>query len=166
MTQGKIPKYLPDVKMEAMAIFYDNTFPTVDSADRFIKAKFTAYYKQNYPKVYDTSRAAINETVGVLQHDYSENIFPKMKASWRAHPNFLGHLETIGCFRCHNGSFKSNTGRIISRRCDLCHYITAEGTAGHMTYSKGQTSLKFQHPVDIGGAWKYQNCVDCHKNLY
>ncbi len=166
VTQGKISRKLPDVKTEAMAILYDNTFPTVDSAKRFIKVKFANYYKENYPKVYDTSRALINKTITVLQDEYEANIFPKMKASWRAHPNYLGHLETIGCFRCHNGSFRSSNGRTISRRCDLCHNITAEGTPGHMEYANGKESLKFKHPVDTGEAWKTQNCVDCHKDLY
>ncbi|MBE0650997.1 MAG: NapC/NirT family cytochrome c [Bacteroidales bacterium] len=166
MNQGKIPRELPDVKTEAMTILYDNTFPTVDSADRFIKVKFLKYYKDNYPQVYDTAKTLIDQTIKVLQDGYKANIFPSMKASWLAHPNYIGHLETIGCFRCHNGSFESNTGRTISRRCDLCHNITAEGTPGHMEYANGKESLEFKHPVDVGGAWKTQNCVDCHKNLY
>jgi hypothetical protein len=166
MNQGSISRSLPDVKTEAMTILYDNTFPTVDSANRFIKTKFLAYYKENYPQVYDTARALINQTIAVLQKGYKANIFPTMKASWLAHPNYLGHLETIGCFRCHNGSFRSTTGRVISRRCDLCHNITAEGTPGHMEYANGKESLQFKHPVDTGEAWKTQNCVDCHKNLY
>ena len=166
MSAGKIPRNLPDVKMEAMDILYNNTFPTVDSADRFIKSQFYQYYQLMYPGIYDSSRALLDTTISVLQTAYKENIFPKMKADWRAHPNYIGHLETNGCFRCHNGSFVSNTGRTISRKCNICHEIKAEGNPGHMEYANENSSLEFKHPVNINGEWKKLACVTCHKNLF
>ncbi len=166
MNAGKIPRNLPDVKMEAMDILYNNTFPTVDSADRFIKSQFYEYYQLMYPDIYDSSRALLDTTISVLQTAYKENIFPKMKADWKAHPNYIGHLETNGCFRCHDGSFVSNTGRTISRKCDICHEIKAEGNPGNMKYANEKSSLEFIHPVNIKGKWKKVVCVKCHKNLY
>jgi hypothetical protein len=31
-----------------------------------------------------------------------------------------------------------------------------------MAYSSSDKSLEFQHPVDIGEAWKEGNCSECH----
>ena len=41
---------------------------------------------------------AINE----IQLGYASNIFPEMKVTWKAYPNNIGHMESEGCYRCHN----------------------------------------------------------------
>jgi nitrate/TMAO reductase-like tetraheme cytochrome c subunit len=166
MSAGNVSQNLPDLKMMAMDLFYNNAFPTVDSADRYIQKNLTDYYKSNYPEIYDTAKAQIKSTIAALQHAYKENIFPTMKADWRAHPNYIGHMEANGCFRCHNGTFTNENGRTISKDCDLCHEIKAQGKPGQMEYAGSKSSLTFQHPVDIGGEWKTTACVECHKSLY
>ncbi|MGE5406110.1 MAG: hypothetical protein ACM3NR_00250, partial [Methanosarcina sp.] len=82
------------------------------------------------------------------------------------YPEHIGHLESNGCFRCHNGSFKSESGRTISKDCTLCHTIIGQGTPETMEYSTIRQSLSFRHPVDIGTAWSEANCAECHNVLY
>ncbi len=166
MSAGKIPRNLPDVKMEAMDILYNNSFPNLDSANRFIRTKFTDYYQSMYPEVYDSSKALINKAIESIQTAYKQNIFPEMKAQWSSHLNYVGHLETNGCFRCHNNSFVDQEGDVISRDCDLCHEIIRQGIPGNMETTNINSSLKFKHPVDIDGEWKNLACVTCHKNLF
>ncbi len=166
MSAGKIPGNLPDVKMEAMDILYNNSFPTVDSADRFIQSEFSEYYQMMYPDLYDTGKILIDTIIARIQRAYQQNIFPEMKAQWSAHPNYIGHTESNGCFRCHNNSFVNEKGHAISRNCDLCHEIKAQGTPGSMEYADSKTSLKFKHPIGIKGKWKIISCFKCHKNLY
>ncbi len=166
MSAGKIPKNLPDVKMEAMDILYNNSFPTPDSANRFIRSKFTDYYQSMYPEIYDSSKALIDKAIEGVQTAYKQNIFPEMKAQWSSHLNYVGHLETNGCFRCHNNSFVDEEGDVISRDCNLCHEIIRQGIPGKMETTNIKSSLEFKHPVDIGGEWKNLACVTCHKNLF
>lgn len=166
MSAGKLDQKLPDLKATAMGIFYDNTFPTVDSADRYIRYTLMDYYKSSYPEVYDSSKAQIEHAIAVLQEAYKENVFPTMKADWKAHPNYIGHMETNGCFRCHNGSFKSEGGSVISNSCELCHEIQAQGKPGAMEYAGSKGHLEFKHPVDVGGDWKTTPCKECHTSLY
>lgn len=89
-----------------------------------------------------------------------------MKVTYAVYPQHIGHLESNGCFRCHNGKFKAADGKVISKDCNLCHTIVAQGRADSLRYSPMSTSMEFQHPVDIGDGWKETNCGDCHKELY
>ena len=88
-----------------------------------------------------------------------------MKAQWSAYPNYMGHVESMGCYRCHNDNFTSNDGHVISRDCTLCHSIKAQGPAGDMEYANADSSLLFKHPHDMDD-WKEMSCYECHKELY
>lgn len=33
---------------------------------------------------------------------YTENVFPRMKVTWGTHTNQRFHVESTGCFRCHD----------------------------------------------------------------
>ena len=101
-----------------------------------------------------------------LLEGYSKHFFPFMKANWDAYPIHIGHSEFNGCFRCHNGQHESEDGKVISRDCNLCHTILAQGTMDNLETTTVDNSLEFKHPVDIGEAWKEMACTDCHRNLY
>ena len=49
-----------------------------------------------------------------------------MKVTWGAHPNHLGHEDSVGCFRCHDESHKATGGRTITQDCGACHTILAQ----------------------------------------
>jgi hypothetical protein len=75
-------------------------------------------------------------------------------------------MEFDGCFRCHNDRHATPTGKVISRDCNLCHSIVAQGTPDSMEYSKSFEPLEFKHPVDIDEAWRTELCSSCHSQLY
>jgi hypothetical protein len=56
---------------------------------------------------------------------YLRNIFPAMKVTWGVHPNNLGHNDSPGCFRCHDGSHTSSDGQTITNDCTACHNLLA-----------------------------------------
>jgi hypothetical protein len=89
-----------------------------------------------------------------------------MKVTYDHYPEHIGHLESDGCFRCHNDAFKAADGSAISRDCNLCHSIVGQGKQGTMEYTNIRDHLEFKHPVNIGTAWKEANCSECHKFLY
>ncbi len=165
ITNGVIPKDLPDIKIAAMDIL-KNDFPSLDSAYTAIDLGINEYYEFMYEEIYDTNRAVVEGAIASIKNLYAENIFPEMKAKWTAYPNHLGHLESNGCYRCHNDRFKSQQGDVISRDCTLCHLIKAQGTPGNMQYADGKHSLDFVHPINIKGKWQTLFCAECHKDLY
>jgi hypothetical protein len=46
-----------------------------------------------------------------------------MDVSWETHPNHLGHKESPGCFRCHDGKHLNQDNESIRIECNLCHSI-------------------------------------------
>jgi hypothetical protein len=165
MLDGEISRNIPFIKKVSMDILKDK-YTTKDSAFMMIKDSIAAYYKDRFPSFYKDNQEPINTAVANIQKGYSQNTFPRMKVTYDKYPEHIGHLESDGCFRCHNDSFKSETGKVISRNCNLCHSIVGQGTSSKMQFTNIRESLEFVHPVDIGTAWKESNCSECHKSLY
>ena len=148
-----------------MEILRDN-FSDRDSALMKIEQTITSYYKTNLNDYYEKNKVLIDSSIASIQQAFVVNTFPKMKVKYDNYPEHIGHLESDGCFRCHNDVFKSADGRKISKDCNLCHSIVGEGTPGNMKYTNIRENLEFEHPVDIGTAWKEANCSECHRYLY
>ena len=165
MSEGKISKTLPGIKKVAMEVLYPE-YSTKDSAFLAINAKVTDFYKTSYPDLVTSKKAEIDHAIVEIQNGYANNIFPFMKSSWKAYPNNIGHMESDGCFRCHNDRHATEGGKVISKDCNLCHNILAQGTPGNMEHSSSFEPLEFKHPVDIDEAWRTELCSSCHAQLY
>jgi len=165
MLTGEIPKTIPFVKKAFMEILREK-FSDTDTALLMIDENIRNYYQSDYSDYYNKNIALIDTAIVTIQNAYKQNTFPKMKVSYDLYPEHIGHLESNGCFRCHNDSFKSETGRTITKDCNLCHTIVGQGAEGNMVYANIRESLEFQHPVDIGAAWQEFNCAECHVYLY
>jgi hypothetical protein len=103
----------------------------------------------------DAVKGAISET----QRIYRTYFFPEMKTNWETHPNNIGHLYSSGCFRCHDGEHVSNTGKVITNDCNVCHTVIFDSARPPAENVK---SGAFQHPVDLGGLAD-RKCETCHK---
>ncbi|HRA60552.1 MAG TPA: NapC/NirT family cytochrome c [Bacteroidia bacterium] len=165
MAIGKISKTLPAIKMLAMQALYVD-YSTKDSAFMAINSVVNDYYSSNYPEILENRKKEVDEAVAEIQNGYANNIFPFMKSNWKSYPNNIGHMESNGCYRCHNDRHTTDSGKVISKDCRLCHNIKAEGIADSMVYANSGESLEFQHPVDIDDAWKTELCSTCHSALY
>lgn len=165
IAEGKIKKSLPGIKQIAMTVLYKD-YSTKDSAFMAINDQVTEHYKSSYPDLFASRKADIDAAIQEIQNGYANNIFPAMKASWKAYPNNIGHMEYDGCFRCHNDRHASEKSRVISKDCNLCHSILAQGRPDSMMYSNSFVPLEFKHPVDIDDAWKTELCSSCHSALY
>jgi nitrate/TMAO reductase-like tetraheme cytochrome c subunit len=165
MLTDKVSHEIPFIKKTAMGIL-KNTFADKDTAMIQIREGIINYYKSGFSKYFENNTVKINESVTALQKAYSQNTFPEMKVSYAVFPDHIGHLEVEGCFRCHNDSFTSGNGRKISRDCNLCHTIIGQGKRDQMQFTNIKDTLVFQHPIDIGTAWKEANCSECHRYLY
>lgn len=161
LASGRVDPRLPNIKETAVNACLD-TYPTKAAARTGIAAKIRGYYEKAYPALAKDEAPRLQAAIDGVVAAFGENVFPEMKAGWQAYPNNIGHLSFPGCFRCHDDKHVSPSGRTISRRCDLCHTISAQGPAGKMAYAAGGQSLEFRHPVDIGDEWKQTLCTDCH----
>jgi nitrate/TMAO reductase-like tetraheme cytochrome c subunit len=154
--------WLKSAAMEALKTPYS----TSDSASMEIKNKIIAFYKTSYPDIYKKQSENLAFAINEIKTAFSRNAFPEMKVDYSVYPRHIGHLESNGCFRCHNDKFKAPNGKVISKDCNLCHTIVAQGATGDIKYTGINSTLEFVHPVDIGDAWKESNCKDCHAEMY
>lgn len=162
---GKIPADIPWIKMAAMEAL-KVPYETKEHANVEIYTAMVTYYKDSYPEVYLKEFSRIQKAIKVVQSEYSNNVFPYMKADATQYLDHIGHLESEGCFRCHSGRHKTKTGETISKSCDMCHTILAQGPSNNIQNVPLSGSMEFQHPVFIRGKEKTAMCSDCHKVLY
>ena len=165
MAEGRISKTLPSIKLIAMMALYQE-YPTKDSAFTAISSQVREYYELVEPEVLENRTAEVEQAIAEIQDQYAHNFFPLMNVSWKYYPNNVGHMETDGCFRCHNDRHAAESGKVISKDCNMCHNILAQGTPDQMEYSESFEPLEFKHPVDIGDDWKTESCSVCHSALY
>jgi nitrate/TMAO reductase-like tetraheme cytochrome c subunit len=165
MLTNEVMNEIPFIKKTAMGVLRNN-FPSKDTAFMQIREGIINFYKSDFGDFFEKKSALIDQSIASLQKAYNENSFPGMKVTYDVYPDHIGHLESDGCFRCHNDSFISDNGRKITRDCNLCHTIIGQGKRDMMQFTNIRDTLEFQHPVDIGTAWKEANCSECHMSLY
>ena len=98
----------------------------IDEGKAQIAQALDSFYQSKYPDLHKNKKALVDSSIKTVQEIYLRNIFPEMKITWGTHPNHIGHEESAGCFRCHDGSHNSADGRTIAADCTTCHTILAQ----------------------------------------
>jgi hypothetical protein len=123
---GRIGADLPYIKKKAVELIKVD-YPSRDVAHQRITDALTNFYRTNYPEIDQAQRALVEQSGEEVAAIYLRNIFPEMRVTWGTHPNNLGHMDSLGCFRCHDGSHTSADGQTITNDCSACHQIIASG---------------------------------------
>jgi hypothetical protein len=118
LTQGQIPVGLPFVRREAVAAV-SATYRDGAGALEAIAARLNAFYASRP----GADARLVRQAVRGAQQVWARNVFPEMKVTWGTYPNNVGHVETPGCFRCHDDNHTAADGAVISQDCELCHAI-------------------------------------------
>lgn len=116
MAAGRLPRELPFLRREAVeAVSAD--YPTRDAARQAIAKRLTDFYRTR-PGI---DPRLVQRAVATTQDVWQTNVFPTMNVKWGTYPNNIGHVDTPGCFRCHDDSHKAADGMVIRQDCELCH---------------------------------------------
>jgi hypothetical protein len=126
MSIGLISPDLPYIRKKAVEVLKLD-YPTRDVAQQRITGELNNFYRTNYPQIYATRRTLVEQSVKEVAAIYLRNVFPDMRLTWGTHPNNLGHNDSPGCFRCHDGSHTSADGQTITNDCSACHDVLASG---------------------------------------
>ncbi len=129
MARGIISPQIPYIKKNAVAVI-EREYPTIEDALFAIKG-LKDYYAENWSEYYAENQVVVDAAVDNLAVMYKNMVFPTMDITWDTHPDNVGHDESAGCFRCHDGKhLKVNSDTdVISAECNLCHTIPATTTA-------------------------------------
>ncbi|HKJ39137.1 MAG TPA: NapC/NirT family cytochrome c [Anaerolineales bacterium] len=119
MSRGLIDPDIPQIHQKAVEVLFveyetrDEAFAAFDGLDEYYKT--TDYYAGNSDKV----SAAIQE----IKDIYDRTVFHDQEVDWATHPNNLGHINSPGCFRCHDGGHLNAQDEAIRLECNVCHSI-------------------------------------------
>jgi len=157
LAEGRIDRSLPYIKREGVRILTEKEYPSHEEARTGIAAAVKAFYSGNYPDLADSP--AVEQAGKALGDAYCWNNFPHMKVTWNLYPDHIGHQDSPGCFRCHDGEHQTADGKrsIKANDCNACHTILTQGSGAELDQltPKGQP---FKHPGgEVDGA-----CNDCH----
>lgn len=151
MKMGRIDTSIPWAKKNVVEVLAAD-YKTREEAHAKIKKALRETYAKD-----ERVDALIKEALAI----YDVNFFPEMKADWRTSPDHIGHKNTKGCFRCHDGQHVASDGEttIKGSDCNACHIITAQGSGKELLNIKPEGHEAFLH---IDFEYSEPDCYDCH----
>jgi nitrate/TMAO reductase-like tetraheme cytochrome c subunit len=159
---GQLDVSLPFIKRQAVAALSQN-YTTKPQALDAIEQNLASFYRSSYPQTWSNRRDAVDRAVQIVKDIYRTEFFPEMKVDWRTYPNHLGHMESPGCFRCHDGLHIASGGKRISSDCQTCHVFQYRQADPKVIVER-----TFDHSLKINESWKGLGphegmlCTDCH----
>jgi len=124
LADGQIAATLPFVKKTGAGLIQANYQSDAEAAQK-IPEGLAAFYRQTYPDAAAKRAPEIQAAAAALLAIYQRNVFPDLKVTWGTYVNNLGHVDSPGCFRCHDGGHSTAAGQTITQDCDTCHKVIA-----------------------------------------
>lgn len=124
LADGRVDPSLPYVSRQGLELLHGEYTDRADAEAKIVEALGT-FYRENYPELEGERNDAIYRSGMALAELWSQNVFPSMKVTWGTYPNFIGHEESPGCFRCHDDEHETATGETLSQDCYQCHSLLA-----------------------------------------
>lgn len=118
--RGAMSRELPFIRREALRLLTEGA-ENGEQARAEIATALNSFYQREYATLATSRPDAVVEAVGAVQALYDRTRFPEMEVGWGTYPNHLGHTDSPGCFRCHDGLHVADDGSTIRQDCELCH---------------------------------------------
>ena len=118
---GQISVKIPEIRRKAIEV-YSKVYTTTQEGVVGITG-LEDYYQTYYPEFYATNGQKVKDAILALQTAYQASVYPEQSSDWTAHPNNIGHKDSPGCFRCHDGKHMDSNQKAIRLECNLCHSI-------------------------------------------
>jgi Cytochrome c7 and related cytochrome c len=122
MVRGEIPRTLPFIHREAVKAL-KGAYTSQEAAGEGISRALRDFYRTNDGQIDLTRRQEVERAVLGITAAYRRNVFPEMHVQFGTYPDNIGHIDSPGCFRCHDDSHKAKDGRKIGQDCETCHKI-------------------------------------------
>jgi len=123
IARGEIPTTLPFVRREAVRAVKVE-YASQETAADSIASVLREFYRTQHNDVYMSRRPDVEKAVVASVALYRRNVFPAMNVRLGTYLNNIGHMDSPGCFRCHDDEHKTKDGKAIGQDCDTCHDIS------------------------------------------
>ncbi len=163
---GAISSDIPYIRRQAVETLR-TPYPTQQEALTAIE-KLVDYYRANYPDYYAVNKGKVDAAIEELKRIYSESVFLEQKSDWNTHPNNIGHFDSAGCFRCHDGKHLDANQQAVRLECNLCHSIpVVSGPQDFVTkveISKGPEPASHLNAnwISLHNRMIDATCANCH----
>ena len=121
MAKKLIHPAIPSIRAKSVEVL-SVKYETRDEAVKAIAA-VEEDYKTNYADFYGQNTGIIQASVKEIQAIYDRTVFHDQEVDSTTHPNNLGHINSPGCFRCHDGKHLNAENEAVRLECNLCHSI-------------------------------------------
>jgi nitrate/TMAO reductase-like tetraheme cytochrome c subunit len=166
LEQDLIDRGIPEIRLKGIEAL--RTPYTSNDEGLIGIAGIESYYQTFYPEYYSANSELIQSAIHVLQDIYTQSVMVDQRSDWNSHSNNIGHLNSPGCFRCHDGKHLTSENQAIRLECNLCHSIpVVAGPYNFITdiqISRGpepqshlNTTWIAQHHLALN-----QSCSNCH----
>lgn len=117
----QVANNIPDIRRQAIEA-YSKIYKTTQQGLDGIGA-IEDYYRTYQPEYFVANQQKIQQAILALQNAYGNSVYPEQNSDWTTHPNNIGHKDSPGCFRCHDGKHLDAEQKAIRLECNLCHSI-------------------------------------------
>jgi len=166
MATGLISIKIPEIRNKAVEVL------TVSYGSQQLAMNGIAglenYYTQYYSDFYSINKDLIKSAIIELQGIYNQTVFLDQKVDWTTHPNNIGHINSPGCFRCHDGKHLDANQQAIRLECNLCHAIpvvaSAQDFLTKIEISRGPEPELHRNPnwINLHRSAFDATCANCH----
>jgi len=175
MMERVIDPSIPWVKKNAMAMIANGLSSEIELVNGL--RGLTVEYHRDYPYLFVGHPQILRRSLGAIQRLGVQFIEARAAEQGDVYPNYLGHTDSSGCFRCHDGGhYKLDQGRLsdeaIPSRCSTCHtFPTAGQKAPSVMLGPPPTTHSnrlwvFDHKNDASAGGERANCSACHSQTY
>jgi mono/diheme cytochrome c family protein/nitrate/TMAO reductase-like tetraheme cytochrome c subunit len=128
MSRSVVSPTIPDIHQKGVDLL-SAKYATQDQALTAI-SNLEQFYKVNYANYYNVNSVVVKFAINSIKDAYLNSVFPDQQMDWSTHPNNLQHIDSPGCFRCHDGKHVTPDGKNTVRlECNLCHSIPSVSTS-------------------------------------
>ncbi len=167
MSRGVIDPAIPSIRLKAVDALTtkyedrDDAINAITALEEDYRKNFSDYYGQNSEKV--------QKAVAELQAIYDRTVFHDQKVDAATHPDNLGHINSPGCFRCHDGTHLNTEEEAIRLECNLCHSIPVVSDTKDLVTLIEINSGGIEPESHLNANWinlhnksMDQTCAQCH----
>lgn len=166
MSRGLIDPSIPLIRVKAVDALsaeyaaHDDAMKAIADIEEDYKRNLFDYYSQNGQK--------IKQAVAEIQELYDRSVFHDQEITPATHPNNLGHINSPGCFRCHDGAHLNAEDEAIRLECNVCHSIPvvagSEDFLINIEISRGPEPESHLNPnwISLHNEAIGPSCSNCH----
>ena len=166
LQRGKIDSTIPYIHEKGVEVLSYSYTSQVEAMAGI--AELDNFYKTKYPDYYAGHQDAITTAISVIQNIYNQTVFIDQKVNWTTHQNNVGHINSPGCFRCHDGKHLNSNQQAIRLECNLCHSIpvvaSSQDFLTKIEISRGPEPTSHLNPnwINLHHDAFNATCSDCH----